>query len=144
MFLVSACSCLCAIYWSQVLSGEWKCIWSSADRRCSNYIWVINNLIAYKRASYIRDLTVYWHCFSLSKWSLVHIALKNLQVVIMKTFGATSENKPGIMNHQDVPFSGFCPVTMINNMPSIHWVLGDCNGTSSLMENICYSMLFST
>ena len=29
---------------------------SSADRRCSNYIWVINNFIAYQGASYIRDL----------------------------------------------------------------------------------------
>ena len=47
MFLTLACRCLCAIYWSQVLRGEWKCSWSSADRRCSNYIWVINNLIAY-------------------------------------------------------------------------------------------------
>ena len=27
-------------------------------RRCSNYIWVINNFIAYLCASYIRDLTV--------------------------------------------------------------------------------------
>ena len=25
MFLVSSCSCLCAIYWSQVLSWEWWC-----------------------------------------------------------------------------------------------------------------------
>ena len=58
MFLVSACSCLCAIYWSQLLSGEWRCSWSSADRRCSNYIWMINSLIAYWSASYIRDLTV--------------------------------------------------------------------------------------
>ena len=41
------------------LSGEWRCSWSSADRRCSNYIWVINNLTAYKGASYIRDLTVF-------------------------------------------------------------------------------------
>ena len=31
----------------QVLSGEWRCSWSSADRRCSNHILVINNLIAY-------------------------------------------------------------------------------------------------
>ena len=23
---------------------EWRCRWSSADRRCCNYIWVINNL----------------------------------------------------------------------------------------------------
>ena len=58
MLLVSSCSCLYPIRWSQVLSWEWRCSWSSADRRCSNYIWVINNLIAYKSASYIRDLTV--------------------------------------------------------------------------------------
>ena len=57
MRLVSACSCLCAIYWSQVLSGEWRCSWSSAERRCCNYIWVIGNLIAYLSAPYIRDLT---------------------------------------------------------------------------------------
>ena len=28
-------------------SVEWRCSWSSADWRCSNYIWVINNLISY-------------------------------------------------------------------------------------------------
>ena len=55
MFLVSSCSCLCPIQWSQVLSREWRCSWS---RRCSNYIWVIDNFIAYWSASYIRDLTV--------------------------------------------------------------------------------------
>ena len=59
MFLVSSCSCLCPIHWSQVLSREWRCSWSSADRRCSNYIWVINQFIAYWGATYIRDLTVY-------------------------------------------------------------------------------------
>ena len=41
-----------------VLSREWRCSWSSADRRCSNYIWVIDNFIACKGATYIRDLTV--------------------------------------------------------------------------------------
>ena len=45
MFFVSSCSCLC--HWSQVLSRELRCSWSSADTRCSNYIWVINNFIAY-------------------------------------------------------------------------------------------------
>ena len=51
-----------------MLSWEWKCSWSSADRRCFNYIWVINDFIAYYCASYIRDFTVfvYWcdlsHC----------------------------------------------------------------------------------
>ena len=74
MLLESACSCLCAAYWSQVLSGEWRCSWSSADRRCTNYIWLINNSIAYKGASYFRDLTVVtFHCMGnlclLSRWN---------------------------------------------------------------------------
>ena len=30
MFLVSSCSCLCPNHWSQVLSWEWRCSWSSA------------------------------------------------------------------------------------------------------------------
>ena len=47
MFLVSSCSCLRSIHWSQVLSWEWRCSWGSADRRCSNYIWVINDFIAH-------------------------------------------------------------------------------------------------
>ena len=37
----------CAIFWSQVLSRDWRCSRTSADRRWSNYIWVINNCIAY-------------------------------------------------------------------------------------------------
>ena len=40
-FLVSSCSCLCPIRWSRVLSREWRCGWSSVDRRCSNCIWMI-------------------------------------------------------------------------------------------------------
>ena len=47
MILVSSCSCLCPIHWSHVLSREWRCSWSSADRRCSSYIWVIHNSTAY-------------------------------------------------------------------------------------------------
>ena len=38
-----SCRCLCPIHWSQVLSPSWRCSWSSTDRQCSNYIWVINN-----------------------------------------------------------------------------------------------------
>ena len=30
------------------VSGEWRCSWCSADRRWSNYIWMINHLIAIK------------------------------------------------------------------------------------------------
>ena len=40
-----SCSCLCPIHCSQVLSRVWICSLSSADSRCSNYIWVINNFI---------------------------------------------------------------------------------------------------
>ena len=39
-----------------MLSRERSCSWSSADRRCSNYIWMIDNFIAYQCAAYIRDL----------------------------------------------------------------------------------------
>ena len=55
MILVSPCRCLGSIHWNQVLSQEWRCSWSSADRQCSNYIWMINGFIG---ASYIRGLTV--------------------------------------------------------------------------------------
>ena len=58
IFLVSSCSCLCPIHWSQVLCRERRCSWSSADRRCSNYIWAINHFIAYRGAPYIRGFTV--------------------------------------------------------------------------------------
>ena len=45
---------------SQVLSREWRwrCSWSSANRRCSKYIWVIIKFIAWCSVPYIRDLTV--------------------------------------------------------------------------------------
>ena len=38
--LVSCSICLCAIYWSQVLSPEWRYSWSRADRQCFSYISV--------------------------------------------------------------------------------------------------------
>ena len=41
-----------------VLSWQWRCSWSSADRRCSIYIWAINNFITYWGVAYIRGLTV--------------------------------------------------------------------------------------
>ena len=44
MFLISSYSCHCPIHWSRVLIQEWRCGWGSADRRCSNYIWVIDTL----------------------------------------------------------------------------------------------------
>ena len=53
MFSISFCSCLCTIHWSQMF-----CSWSSANRRCSNYIWVMNNSMAHSGVAYIRGLTV--------------------------------------------------------------------------------------
>ena len=54
----------CRIPWGQMLSREWNG-GSSADRRCSNYIWVIDNFIAYLCAPCIRTFTV------LSHWCVV-------------------------------------------------------------------------
>ena len=66
MFLVSSCSCLCPIHWSHVLSWEWRCSWSSADRRCSNY----SKYIACYGATYIRDFTVVsWHWSGTGSWN---------------------------------------------------------------------------
>ena len=85
MLLESACSCHCATYWSQVLSVEWRCSWSSADRRCSNYIWLINNLIGYKGASYITDLTVYQFLFQITNLThcgwVTHICVSKLTII---------------------------------------------------------------
>ena len=41
IFFILSCRCLWPSHWSQVLSREWRCSWSSAN------IWVINNFIAY-------------------------------------------------------------------------------------------------
>ena len=88
-----------------MLSPEWRCSWSSADRRCSNYIWVINNFIAYKGATYIRGFTVIvwlrslwihlislpislgvapsvlWQSYQLTHWGrLTHICVSKLTI----------------------------------------------------------------
>ena len=81
MFLTFVCGWLCAIYWSQVLSGEWRCNWNSADRRCSNCIWVINNSIAYKSAAYIRDLTVGDATHSFTRDLIIYPCLSNFNKV---------------------------------------------------------------
>ena len=68
MFLVSPCCCLCPIHWSHVWSWEWRCSWSSADRRCSNYIWVINNFIAYYKVRLILE-TLRYTDYSATTWA---------------------------------------------------------------------------
>ena len=78
MLLVSSCNFLCRINWSQVVSREWRCSWSSADRRCSNYIWEINNCVAYQGAFYVRGLTVVLCSKHSEKISQVHCQLIKL------------------------------------------------------------------
>ena len=82
MILVSSCSSLCPIYWSQVLSQEWRCSWSNADRWCSNYVWVINNFTANQGVPYIRGLMVHTYVLTLREsksptlWNPLHDYLK--------------------------------------------------------------------
>ena len=89
MFLISSCSCPCPIHWSQVFSREWICSWSSADRRCSNYIWVINHLIVYKGVTYIRGLMVIFSRIFIMIWPITtrtwcYIWLENNSLLSME------------------------------------------------------------
>ena len=54
------------------ISWEWRCSWSSADRRCSNYIWVINNFIAY--LVFYSSSTLLWSHHQ-SVWMAIHTRL---------------------------------------------------------------------
>ena len=96
------------------LSREWRFGWSSADRRCSNCIWVINNFIAYKGASYIKELTVIyiWLWYPINHimyhnqmWIILHMQLiweRKAQV------GMKSPNSPHRANSQ-ILFKGLKP-----------------------------------
>ena len=73
MFLPSPCSCLCPVHWSQVLSQEWRCSWSSAGRRCSNYILMINNFIAYQCSTYIRGFMVIFISMNVTNHHIIRL-----------------------------------------------------------------------
>ena len=49
------------IHWRQALCREWRCRCCSADRRCSNNTWLINDFIAYEGATYLSVLTVHFN-----------------------------------------------------------------------------------
>ena len=74
-----------------MLSREWRCSWSSADRRCSNYIWIIDNFIAYYGAPYIRGFTLiqYHHCQCLGSLSgcVTRSPVKYIGACIVSTVG---------------------------------------------------------
>ena len=70
MFLTSSCSCLCPIHSSHVLSREWRCSRSSGDRRCSNYIFILNltfgfNGLGKGNCKTRRETFVFWDCVRL-------------------------------------------------------------------------------
>ena len=80
MIVVSSCSCFWPIHWSQVLSWEWRCSRSSADRRSLNYIWVITI------ASYIGGLTVDLFLVSRGPGNLTYLPLDKMAAIFQKTF----------------------------------------------------------
>ena len=51
--LVSSCSCFCPIHRSQMLSRQWRCNVSSADRRCSNWWYIGDTFSSNDRTSCI-------------------------------------------------------------------------------------------
>ena len=57
--IASSCSCHCPMHRRQMLSREWRCSWSSTDRRYSNHTWVISKFITYQAAPYIRYFTIF-------------------------------------------------------------------------------------
>ena len=61
------------------LSREWRCSWSSADRQCSNYIWVISNFNADQGVPYIRGLMVI-NSISIQKH---FIAIQNIYITVI-------------------------------------------------------------
>ena len=96
MLLVSSCICLCLINWCRVLSREWRCRWSSADRRCSNYTWVINNFVAYYGAIYIRGLTVLTptgDALTTPEWSTILLATTVLFILEVWRYKCSSASK---------------------------------------------------
>ena len=93
VIVVSSCSCLWPIHWSQLLSWEWRCNWSSADRRCSNYIWVMKKCIANSCVSYIRGLTIVMIYYSIPllwtifirtlEWAQKHLAARHFLITLI-------------------------------------------------------------
>ena len=88
MFLISPCSYPFPFHWSQVLSREWRCSWSSADRQYSNCICVINKFSAYWSVAYIRSLTLekYRQCAGRSLMGYITREIQlNGKVIMRKT-----------------------------------------------------------
>ena len=61
MLLVSSCSCLYPIRWSQVLSWEWRCSWSSADRPVTAICLAIGTAFNANSIFHYSVGTSWWH-----------------------------------------------------------------------------------
>ena len=74
MILISSCGCLRPIYWSQVLSREWRCGWSSAAPTTSEWSTIslltnVHLILEVWRYSYYReDLSIFSCPNSLTHW----------------------------------------------------------------------------
>ena len=124
MFLVSSFRCLCPIHWSKALSREWRCSCSSADKRCSNYIWVIDNYIAclYQKFGGIWFICSYFS--ELFHWQQGDITiaprsdpkskgvLRKPRVIIMPTLSSPVRTKCHYGNSR---YSRFAVVKLIGN-----------------------------
>ena len=118
MILISSCRCLCPIHWNQGLNWEWRCSWSSADRRCSNHIWVINDYIAYRGETYIRVSMVdgKGSCGKITCRSLYYIQCQNfgkkLQVwhtsKSLLSFTVISDVRLGSLVPNKTTFTKYC------------------------------------
>ena len=69
MVLALSCRCLCPIHWNQVLSREWRCSWSRADR------WILPNVL--RNANLIsilniRYLSIMWN---IARWPFLGLRL---------------------------------------------------------------------
>ena len=71
MFFVPPWSCLCPIYWSHVLSGEWRLSWSSAQLH-TYYSFSIVPAVCSARFSYIAP-----HCCGFELWLNPHNCFDN-------------------------------------------------------------------
>ena len=126
MFLVSSRSCLCPIHWGYVLGREWRSSWSSADRRCSNYIWVIKNVIAYLGATNIRDFTVRI-LEILNSWR------KSWRYKFCWTWLWKSKSKSRISLHVFLIHQWIIQMYQLQNLMVVH-ITSFCNATDSPPE----------
>ena len=119
MFLILSCSFLCLIHWSQILSRWWRCSWSSADRQCSKYIWVISKFIAYYGAFYIRGLPVLMLSFN-QIWPVLHLCVDFVYPPFSFIFHCCMvlSGWPRILSFQDQ-----VPIGFIYGCPMFKWLV---------------------